>query len=134
MINRVVAIADTSLEMTAGRIWVFTKQCEYSCYRWHIANKAEWVTKSDGRPISVKCEFSGFNRRIALKNIFVDTRNIIGKVVIPRMMGRFDEKWEEEFIEDLIAMEDWCEQLPPPAPFDDGNVFIGDGDDDDAAP
>ena len=92
------------------------------------------VTKSDGHPIEVKCEFSGWNRRIALKNLFVDTRNIIGNVMIPRMMGRFDEKWEEEFIEDLIAIGDWREQLPPPARFDvddDDDVFIDDGDDDD---
>ena len=119
----------------ADRIWVFAKQDRWCGQYWHHADKAEWITKSDGRPKGVRCAFpGGWTTKVALSHRFTDTRNIIGKVpikVTPRMLEQgFDEEWEFSLIEGLVRMGDYCDIHPPAAPYDDdGDVFIDDGDD-----
>ena len=79
------------------RIWVFAKQDQWPGQFWQQATEAWWITKSDGRPVSVRCEFpGGWTTKIKLTHLFTDTRNIIGKVPIqitPRMIELgFDEE------------------------------------------
>ena len=122
----------------ALRMWIWTKQHKHHNKSWYNADKAEWVTKSDGRPIALKCFFttygSGWTSRVKLTNIYTDTRNVLGVVAIkitPLMLAQGGwEELEYFFAKELVRMgED--RMPPPPAPGDDDDdVFIDDGDDD----
>ena len=122
----------------ADRIWVWTKQDRHHNKSWYMADKAEWVPKSDGRPKALKCYFttygSGWTSRVALQNVYCDTRNVIGVVAIkitPRMLAQGGwQEWEYLFPKELVRMG-YDLMPPPPAPHDDDDdVFIDDGDDD----
>jgi hypothetical protein len=113
----------------ADRIWVYAKQDRWCGEFWHQADKAEWITKSDGRPKGVMCTFpGGWTTKVALSNVYSDTRKIIRKVpikVAPRMFEQgCDEEWESKFIEDLVRMGDNSDNHPPAAPYDDDDFTM----------
>ena len=122
----------------ADRIWVWTKQDRHHDKGWYMADNAEWVPKSDGRPKALKCYFttygSGWTLKVALSKVYHDTRNVIGQIAIevtPRMLAQCGwEEWDYFFPEELRRMGDDM-MPPPPAPYDDDDdVFIDDGIDD----